>query len=172
MLFREGLRESLRDSEIRELKRMLLLAITVRYEMPRAVEWRRFPRRLYYLPVCHDVAHAFAQVFGGVAIDGEHMFPMETFQTEAGAHEGARFSTLLHSWVEFETSGGNRFILDIYPDVNCPVLPVVLRHPNAAYWVPTDEPRVRELATLKGRKFMKRVQLVADEMRKVSISHL
>lgn len=121
------------------------------------------------IPGCHSVAHAFAKTFGYRAVDGEHCYQNSVRVLRDGVSMRVSSTTLLHSWVECETSRGKRFILDIFPDNGSSIFPVLYEAPHPAYWIPVDEARVRNLKNLHRRvTFQRDVALLAKNMRRMA----
>lgn len=122
--------------------------------------------RATVVPSCHVVAHAFARVFGYEARDGEHCYSGSVELTPDGANMDVHFTTVLHSWVEFETTRGNRFILDVFPDAGGSIFPVLYRAPHPCYWTPKDEERVQILDALPGdESFRRDVTMLSKKMK-------
>lgn len=167
MLFREDVWKRVDFEDLQFAGKMLQHAIKIRGEVS---GYTKDPYRLwarFRTPVCHDTAHAFAKVFGLTAVDGEHMYASKVYMTPSGLPNGANYTTCVHSWVEFETDGGTRFILDVFPDEGCAIFPVLLLHPNPAYWIPSDSATLRALdLSLRRPIFKQRVEILAAEMRK------
>lgn len=121
------------------------------------------------IPCCHRVAHAFAEVFGYKVVDGEHCYQDDVKLLKDGMTMRVHSTTLLHSWVECETSKGKRFILDIFPDDGCSIFPVLYEAPHPAYWIPRDEERVRNLRNLRRRAtFQRDVAQLAKKIRRLA----
>jgi hypothetical protein len=120
------------------------------------------------IPSCHVVAHAFAQVFGYAAVDGEHFDTHAVEVVEGGKEIEVQQTTYLHSWVEATTNQGNRFILDVFPDVGGSIFPVLYRAPHPAYWIPKDEERRNVLQQLLHRpSFHRGVLALAEQISKM-----
>lgn len=166
MLFRENL-DGCPPEAIEFAGRMLQRAIRVRTHLPGLMPWEVSSVKVWRLPVCHDVSHAFAEVFGGTAVDGIYIFP-KSFEAREG-QDIVEFTTLGHSWVEFE-AGATRFILDIYPDEGCAIYPVVFLAPNPSYVYQSDKLKLLDAERLQEAEFRRKVGQIADEMRKIDLS--
>lgn len=164
-MFRDNFTQGLGESDRKFIIELFQDAVRVRLELPEHIPCGSFFRKTRYLaPVCHEVAHAFAQVFCGVAVDGEYLFVEGHNRDKQESVSYVLNSSMLHSWVEVVTEQGTRVILDVFPDKGQSVFPVLFLAPHPAYFVPTDEVVVRELGLLKRRNFRKRVAIVAKAM--------
>ncbi len=163
MLFRLDVLE-LGDAEAWEkVRRVSVQAFSLRLWLPELLFVTS--GRKTVVPSCHVVAHAFARVFGYEVKDGEHCYSGNVQLTPDQADMDVHFTTVLHSWVEFETAHGNRFILDIFPDEGGSIFPVLYRAPHPCYWIPRDEKRVRILAALPTDKsFQRDVTMLSRSM--------
>lgn len=150
------------------VRRMSMEAFSLRLWLTDLV-WLENPGGGGIIPSCHVVAHAFAQVFGYTAVDGEH-FDADTVEAvEDGKEVEVRHTTYLHSWVEATTGKGNRFILDVFPDVGGSIFPVLYRAPHPAYWLPRDAERREVLQNLhRKRSFQHEVRALTKQMREIA----
>lgn len=167
MLVRSDLLE-LGDAEAwNRVRRVSIQAFSVRLWLPNLLFTTN--GRKTEIPNCHVMAHAFARVFGYEAKDGEHCYSSNVQLTPNQADVDVYFITILHSWVEFETTKGNRFLLDIFPDEGGSIFPILYRAPHHCYWVPQDTERVQVLATLLDNKsFQKDVDELSKRITKMA----
>ena len=117
----------------RELER----AMRVRRLLPSELKVVVEGKPLQYVPPCHVFVRAYGNVFGLQVVDGicvriEHI---ESSLTERKVTIGE----IGHSWLELNVAPRCRVILDIFPDLHCPVFPIVQRFPHPAYQRPSTE---------------------------------
>jgi hypothetical protein len=126
-----------------------------------------------YIPSCHEIAHAYGEVFGLKVVDGEiayikdhRLIPAKFFREEK-INVTCQF--IKHSWLEFE-AGYARFILDIFPETQVSVLPLMHRWPHPAYYVP-DEPKhlLAFKEVLNTVEFKEAFELLVTEMKRTPI---
>lgn len=166
MLTRPNLFRAAELEDEAEIELMYRLALEVRLRLPPFIQQEPPFRTDPYSPGCHQVAHAFARISGATAVDGEHAVVVDIDPAVDGTDFQVNFSTILHSWIEFETKSGLRFILDIFPDEGCPVFPVLYRAPHPAYWIPVDVERVNALKVLSSESFQTQVTTLEEIMRR------
>lgn len=144
MLFRHDLL-TLGDEEAwRLVREVSAQAYALRLWLP-DIPWLETEGDGGVIPSCHVTAHAFAHVFGYTAVDGEHVQPDGTKITDEDEEMDVHWTSYLHSWIEFATAKGNRFILDLFPDSDGggSIFPVLFRAPHPLYHVPrTGERRL------------------------------
>lgn len=127
------------------------------------VQYPWYPEGKLVTPSCHDVAHAYAIAFDVEAVDGECAHFRGPFDAPDGTL-GVDVSTYMHSWCRVRVADGVAAILDIYPDVGMPMMPIILRDPHPGYWEPHDEEFEEQVrANLKGPHFENAVQILACE---------
>lgn len=170
MLFRPDVRRLLPAEEVDFVTGMYMHALQVRVEMK--APFRAAPplKRLFYTPGCHEVAHAFARVMRIDAVDGEYAYLSETVPDPEGKTLETVTSTILHSWNEFSTPSGARFILDVFPDERCAIFPVLYCAPNPAYWIPQDETRLNALKIIYEQPMQLQIQRLAKRIRRIVMS--
>lgn len=166
MLTRPDLFREATDEDEAEIELLYRLALEIRLRLPPFIQQEWPFRTDPYSPGCHQVAHAFARIAGATAIDGEHAVIVDIDPEVDGTEFKVNFATILHSWVEFETRSGLRFILDIFPDEGCPIMPLLYRAPNPAYWIPVDEERINALKVLSTEAFQTQVTTLEIIMRR------
>lgn len=126
----------------------------------------------YYTPSCHEIAHAYGQVFGLEVCDGElayidrhQLIPTKLFRQES-IDITCKF--IKHSWLEFEAED-RRFILDIFPESRVSMSPILLPHPHPAYYVPDESKhRGRLEHVFETEKFKWNVELLAKYMKNLA----
>jgi len=167
MLVRPDLFRVLGPADEEEIGRIYRLALELRLRLPGFLRERRpfLPRP--YSPGCHQVAHAFGRVAAIATVDGEHAIFTRIVPDPAGKEFDMDCTTMLHSWNEFSTPGGERFILDIFPDEGCAVLPVLYRSPHPAYWIPEDAERLDALRMISEGPFQTQIATMEQKMREV-----
>lgn len=168
MLFRVDML-NLGDEEAWTLvRKMSVEAYSVRLWLPDLV-WLKAEGGGGIIPSCHVVAHAFAQVFGYQAVDGEHFDVERVEVVEGGKEVEVGHTTYLHSWVEATTTKGSRFILDVFPDVGGSIFPVLYRAPHPAYWLPLDVERRSILGKLPTNpEFQREVAALTEQIRDIA----
>ncbi len=134
-------------------------------------------KSLYFEPGCHTLAHAFANVFGLKAVDGEHVFfkarsviPKIKFWRISKLFE-LEYSSYLHSWVELKLPSERRVIFDLYPAENNSILPIVVAAPNPAYVGPQDEQASSNLKYIETEDFRNKVSITEEVIRTVANKH-
>jgi len=167
MLLRHDLMEMICSDEKDLIMEHYIRAVRLRLKFP-GVSLPWIPPEKLWIPGCHVVAHAYAQVFGAKAVDGEHAYFKGREVSETG-QTCIDLSTYAHSWNILEINDNLSLILDIYPDIGCPMMPVLLKNPHPAYWVPTDELFKRQIVkTLKeSEQFPIEVRVVAEAFQKI-----
>jgi len=168
MLLRKEMHEVLKDEAIEQVMDHYFMAHFIRLKMPPAFECVSFSDTpSMRIPSCHVMAHAFARTFSLTPVDGEHAFIERSILSDEEVAEEVHMSTYIHSWIEIEIPDGEMFILDLFPDKLCPILPVLHKAPHPAYWVPKDRKAKRVFRKLKERnEFWQDVETVAEEMKK------
>ncbi|HRH55332.1 MAG TPA: hypothetical protein PK609_00480 [Candidatus Paceibacterota bacterium] len=167
MLLRRDLYRVITDEDEQEIERLFKLALDLRFRLPAYLEevWLVAGRKYY--PECHETAHAFAQIAGIEAVDGEHVVLTKTNCSSEEGDFGANYTTVLHSWNVFEVPSGQKFILDVLPVYDSSILPIVLQAPNPAYWIPKDALRVNALKQIQEPRMQHRIKNLAEAMQKV-----
>ena len=94
-----------------------------------------------WIPSCHCYAHAYGKVFGLRVVDGEiaYLKGSQLISATWWREEqiALRWGFIKHSWIEIDASG-RIFILDVFPEAACGILPLLLPYPHPAYYVPDD----------------------------------
>ena len=165
MLLRRSVYQVITDADEREIERIYRMAFEMRLRLPAHLTetWLMGGRKYY--PECHEAAHAFAEIAGIAAIDGEHAVLTKTEPTDDGIEFSAHFTSVLHSWNEFSVPSGKRFILDLLPEDHSSVFPVLLPAPNPAYWIPKDRRRTQALKEIQLPRMQHRIANLKAAMR-------
>jgi len=122
-----------------------------------------------WIPECHTVARAYERVYGLPYVDGEFTFISNRKEKGISKKPFYEVSAYAHSWNVVEHNGEPLAILDMFPDIGAPVMPVLLPYPSPQYRVREDPDfKKKILQPLQQDPHLERdVELVASEFRRL-----